>query len=97
MTPEQQPKKKKLTKDQFLIIVALGCIIATAIVLSLIVRKNTPAQVVVGDLEQRAKVTIKKVDWKKSLIDTSIFQQLKKTLPAPLDVGVVGNPKPFAE
>jgi len=60
-------------------------------------KKNAPAQVVVGDLEQKEKVTVKKVDWRKSLIDTPLFQQLKNPLPAPLDIGVVGNPKPFVE
>jgi len=53
--------------------------------------------IVVGDLEQKEKVTVKKVDWRKSLIDTPLFQQLKNPLPAPLDIGVVGNPKPFVE
>lgn len=93
----EQKKGKRFTKEHFLIIVSLFCIAATVVVLMMIVRKNAPAQVVVGDLEKKAKIIVKKADWKKSLIETSLFQKLKNPLPAPLDVGIVGNPKPFAE
>ena len=95
--PSGKPKGTHLTRDQFLIIVSLVCTLATVIVLFTIMKKNAPAQVVVGDLEQKEKVTVKKVDWRKSLIDTPLFQQLKNPLPAPLDIGVVGNPKRFVE
>lgn len=91
------PKGRGFTRDQFLIVVSLVCTVATVSILYLIMHKNAPMQVVVGDLEKKAKVTVKNVNWKKSLIETSLFQQLKNPLPAPLDVGVVGNPKPFAE
>ncbi|MEK7648779.1 MAG: hypothetical protein AAB400_02555 [Patescibacteria group bacterium] len=90
-------KGKRLTRDQFLIVVSLISIAATVAVLFMIVKKNAPPQVVVGEMEQKAKVIIKKVDWRKSLIDTELFQQLKNPLPTPIDVGVVGNPKPFSE
>jgi len=33
----------------------------------------------------------------KALIETPLFEQLKNPLPAPLEVGVTGNPKPVAE
>jgi len=58
-------KGKRFTKDQFLVVVSLLCTIATVVVLFSIMRKNAPSQVVVGDLEKKAKVTVKKVDWKK--------------------------------
>ncbi len=95
--PKETKKGKRLTRDQFLIAISLISTIATVVVLFMIVRKNAPPQVVVGEIEQKAKVMIKKVDWRKSLIDTELFQQLKNPLPAPVDVGIVGNPKPFSE
>lgn len=98
LTHKVVPQKKRFTREHLLIIISLFCTVATVIILTAIVRKNAPAQhAIVGDLGKKAKVTVKKVDWKKELIDTSLFQQLKNPLPAPLDVGVVGNPKPFVE
>lgn len=92
-------KKKKISKDHVLIIVGILCASATIGILMMIVNRGRVAQPVVsvGIEEERQEVKVKGVDWRKSLFDLKRFRELKNPLPAPLDIGTTGNPKPFAE
>lgn len=94
------PKKgKRISKDHIMIIVGILCTTTTIIILMMIVNRGRVAQpiVSVGVEEERQGINVKSVDWRKSLLDTQRFRDLKNSLPAPLDIGTTGNPKPFAE
>lgn len=99
-TPSVQAhKRKKVGKDQILIMVGILCTTATIAVLMIIVNRGRVTQPVmpVSVEEGRQGINVKNIDWQKSLFNMKQFRDLKNPLPAPVDIGTVGNPKPFAE